>query len=331
MKVLVVNHRDIFHPYAGGSEVVIYEVSKRLMENGIEIHWLSENTRLEGRNEIDGIKLIHKGNKVTLHFHSLKYAKNYDVVMDSVAHAVPFFSYLVNKRTVALVHHVHQYVVDYELSKPLAYVVKKLERYLKKYKRIIAVSHSTKLDLIKLLKIDEHKIEVIHNGVDHDKFRPGEKSPEPMILWIGRLKRYKNPLHAIKIFKMLKTKAKLIIVGKGEKDIENQIIQASSSSDNIIYLGRIPEDQKIKLYQSAWVVLSTSFIEGWGMTITEANASGTPAVAYSVGSLPEIIQHGKNGFLVDYEDYTKAAEYIDYILSDENIMKKCLWIVTMLP
>jgi len=86
-------------------------------------------------------------------------------------------------------------------------------------------------------------------------------------------------------------------------------------------LGRVNEEKKIELYQKSWVILSTSFIEGWGMTIVEANACGTPAVAYKTGSMPEIIKEGKNGFLVDYKDYDKAAEVIDYIL-DESVMNK---------
>ncbi|MBP1357360.1 MAG: glycosyltransferase family 4 protein, partial [Sulfolobus sp.] len=86
--------------------------------------------------------------------------------------------------------------------------------------------------------------------------------------------------------------------------------------------GRVSEEEKVKLYQGSWVVLSTSFIEGWGMTIVEANASGTPAIGYNRGSLPEIIKDGINGFIVDYKDYDKAAQKLEYILEDEGVMKE---------
>ncbi|MBP1358160.1 MAG: glycosyltransferase family 4 protein, partial [Sulfolobus sp.] len=90
---------------------------------------------------------------------------------------------------------------------------------------------------------------------------------------------------------------------------------------NIIFLGKVSENQKVKLYQSSWAVLSTSFIEGWGMTIVEANACGTPVVAYASGSIPEIVENNVNGFLVRYKDINDAAEKLDYILESENTMK----------
>jgi len=53
-------------------------------------------------------------------------------------------------------------------------------------------------------------------------------------------------------------------------------------------VGRVSEEDKIRLYQSAWIVIVTSFIEGWSMVTVEANACGTPVVAYDKGSLPEL-------------------------------------------
>ena len=318
MNLLFINHRDLFHPQAGGAERVIYEVSKRLVKKGINVSWLSEDVG-NSLDKYDDIKLIHVGNKYTIHFLSLRYAKKYDVVIDSVAHAVPFFSYRVNKKAIALVHHVHQDVVKYELNPFTALIVRQLEKFVKNYPYIISVSKTTKEELIKRFKIDESKITIIYNGIDHEVYKPGEKSPTPTILWIGRLKRYKNPLDAIKIFKKLRTKATMFIVGGGE--MEEEVKKAISENKNIIYLGKVDERQKIKLYQSAWVLLSTSFIEGWGMTIVEANACGTPVVAYSTGSIPEIVKDGVNGYLVNYKDIDKAAEILDYILEDENIIK----------
>ncbi|BCU70267.1 glycosyltransferase family 4 protein [Stygiolobus caldivivus] len=319
MRLLFINHRDIFHPQAGGAEQVIYEVGKRLVKEGIEVYWMSEN-KGHAEGEVDGIRLIRKGNPLSLHYYSLREAGKYDVVIDSIAHAVPFFSYKVNRKTIGLIHHVHQDVVDFELNPVLSRIVKHLEKGVKNYRNLISVSNTTKKELIKRFGIDEDKIRVIYNGIDHEKFKPGEKSEYPLVLWIGRLKKYKNPLDAIKIFKRLKNrKAILTIVGTGE--MEDEVKRAISGEKNIFFLGRVEEGKKINLYQKAWVVLSTSFIEGWGMTVVEANSCGTPAVAYSKGSLPEIIQDGVNGFLVEYKNYDKAAEDIDYIIEDENTMR----------
>ena len=316
MRLLFINHRDIYHPQAGGAERVILEVARRLAKRGIDVSWLSESVNTS-RDYEDGVKLLHAGHRFSLHLYSLLQAGKYDVVIDSVAHAVPFFSYLVNRRSIALVHHVHQEVVKYELDPVTATLVRQLEKGVKNYPWIISISHTTKRDLVSL-GVDPRKITVIHNGIDHSLYQPGEKSPTPMILWIGRMKNYKNPLDPIKVFKRLKTRATLVIVGSG--DLEEEVKRATLGERDIIYLGRVSEAKKVELYQRAWVTLSTSFIEGWGMTVVEANACGTPVLGYATGSLPEIVEEGVNGFLVGYKDLDGMAQRLEYMLN-EDVMK----------
>lgn len=316
MRILFVNHRDIYHPRAGGAEEVIYQIAKRLKNT----YWLAE--KIKGRRneeEVDGIRIFRKGNSITLHLFSLKEAKKFDIVIDSVAHAVPFFSYLVNKKAIALVHHVHQDVLRLELNPIIAEIIKLAERKIKDYEYIISVSYTTKKDLVNKLNVDESKINVIYNGVDHEKFKPGKKSEYPIVLWLGRLMKYKNPFDLVEIKKRVKNKARFVVIGGGK--LEKEFAEVAKK-EGIEYLGRVNEEEKIRMYQKAWVLVSTSFIEGWGMTIVEANACGTPAVAYATGALPEIIKDGYNGFVVKYKDFEEMAKKIDYIISDENIMKR---------
>ncbi len=316
MDVIFINHRDPYHPNAGGAENVIYEIGRRLRG----VTWLSEEVKGRPKVEcLDGIKIIRKGNKFTLHYYSLKEAKKHEIVIDSIAHAVPFFSYLVNKKAIALVHHVHQDVVKLELNPILAEFIRLAERRVKNYKYIISVSNTTKQDLIKKLKVDERRITVIYNGVDHDKFKPGEKSEKPIVFWIGRMMKYKNPFDVIEVKRRVEKGVKFVVAGGGELSADFAEI---AKKEGIEYLGKINEKTKIELYKKSWVILSTSFIEGWGMTIVEANSCGTPAVVYSSGSLPEIVKQGINGFVVPYKDINSMAKYINYITSDENIMKE---------
>jgi glycosyltransferase involved in cell wall biosynthesis len=316
LNILLVNHRDPFHPQAGGAEVVLLEVGKRIARKH-NVTWLAESVPSRVSEEIyENIRIKRRGNKYTLHLYSLFEAKNYGVVIDNVAHAVPFSSWLVNEITVAVVHHVHQDVLMYELDPFLATIIKALEKGIKYYRFIVAVSNTTKRDLVTRLKVDESKIHVIYNGVDHEKYRPSEKSVKPMILWIGRMKKYKNPIDAFRIYKRLKKKPELVIAGTG--DLSNEVAMFASKY-GARYLGKVSEIEKINLYQKAWLVLSTSFIEGWGMTVVEANACGTPVVAYATGSMPEIIKDGVNGYLVPYKDYDYAARIIDSILEEDTI------------
>jgi glycosyltransferase involved in cell wall biosynthesis len=318
VELLFINHRDPYHPQAGGAEEILYQVAKRLVGKGVSVTWLSENA---GRAPtcLDGLRFVRRGNTFTLHLYAPMYVKRFDVVVDSVAHAVPFFSYLaVRKKSVALVHHVHQDVLGYELNPFYSSMLRFLERRIKDYSHVISVSCTTRKQLVERLNVDPRKITVIHSGVDHSVYKPGGKFGEPVVLWLARLKNYKNPLDSLRILRRMKVKAKLLIAGGG--DLEAQIREAVKGFDNVSYLGRVGPE-KVGLYQGAWAFLSTSFIEGWGMTVVEANACGTPAVAYSTGSLPEVIREGENGFLVDYKDYDRAAKLLDYLLEDEDTMR----------
>ncbi len=315
--LLIVNHRDIYHPQAGGAEEVLKEVATRLVSKGNRVTWFSESVKNRpSKEEYEGILLKRRGGRASVHIFSLKEAKKHEVVLDSIAHAVPFFSYLVNAKSIALVHHVHQDVVKYELGYLSREAVRFLERQIKRYNYVIAVSETTKKDLHDKLHIDESKVKVIYNGVDHLKFKPGEKDKEPTVLWIGRLKRYKNPFDIFEIKRRMKTRAKFVVVGSG--DLSQQFAEESRKQD-VLYLGRVDEKEKVSLYQRAWAILSTSFIEGWGMTIVEANSCGTPAVVYNTGSLPEVVQEGVNGFVVGYKDFDSAAKALDYLMEEKNM------------
>jgi glycosyltransferase involved in cell wall biosynthesis len=317
LDVLFVNHRDIYHPQAGGAELVIYEVGRRLAKEA-EVTWLAESVpRRRAEELVEGIKVKRRGDKYTLHLYSLIEARRHEIVVDSIAHAAPFFSYKVSRRAVALVHHVHQGVLRLELDPLRAALLKALEKRVRNYRNLIAVSKTTKRDLMKL-GIDEERIHVIYNGVDHERYRPGEKSEKPMILWIGRMKRYKNPFDSLKIYKRLTKRAEMVVAGGG--DLAEEFAEVATRM-GVRYLGRVSEEEKVRLYQRAWVVLSTSYVEGWGMTVVEANACGTPVVAYATGSMPELIKEGVNGFLVPYKDYKYAAKIMDSIL-EEGVVKE---------
>jgi glycosyltransferase involved in cell wall biosynthesis len=315
LDLLIVNHRDIYHPQAGGAEVVLYEVGRRLTKKA-DVTWFAESVRGRRSEElVDGIRVKRRGKKYTLHLYSLIEAKNHEIVVDSVAHAAPFFSYKVNRNTVAIVHHIHQDVLRFEVNYLQAMVLRTLEKGIRNYDNIVTVSNTTKRGLLKL-GVDEEKVHVIYNGVDHEKYRPGEKSEKPMILWIGRMKRYKNPFDSLRIYKRLAKKAEMVVVGGG--DLAEEFARIAMGM-GVKYLGKVTEEEKIRLYQRAWVVLSTSYIEGWGMTVVEANACGTPVVAYATGSMSEIIQEDVNGFLVPYKEYDYAAKVINTILEEGTI------------
>jgi glycosyltransferase involved in cell wall biosynthesis len=225
----VLNHRDPRHPRAGGSEVVLWEVCRRLSRLGVGVTWLAERFPSSQEDETFGSILIkRRGDPLSLHFFSLVEARRHEVVLDSVAHAVPFFSYLVNPYSAALVHHVHQDVLDLELGRFQASLLKRLERMVSRYPFLVAISKTTKKELVSRFNVSSERIRVIHNGLDHNFYRPQfqSKTKKPTILWLGRLKRYKNPLDAPRIFSLLspdiRSNAKLVVAGRGDLERETR-------------------------------------------------------------------------------------------------------------
>ncbi|MEM1560075.1 MAG: glycosyltransferase family 4 protein [Ignisphaera sp.] len=332
MNILWINHRDPRHPDAGGAEVRFREIARRLVKMGYKVTLLCEKVNgLPSEEVLDGIRIKRIGDKVSIHLLALKYASKfgckYDLIIDDIAHAVPWFSPIVTRTPViAQVHHVHQEVLYVELPKHIAFFVAQLERTIPKvYSHIIAVSRSTKEELINKFNINRKNIFVVPNGVDLSRFKPGPKDPRATILWIGRIKKYKNLedlLYAYRMVEYVVKNTQLIVIGTGDYEPRTRELSKNLRLKNIKFLGRVSEEEKIVWMQRAWIIVSTSIVEGWGMTITEAAACGTPAVAYNVPGLRDSIIHMKTGILVEPRNLKELVDAITSLLIDENLRMK---------
>lgn len=333
MNILWINHRDPKHPQAGGAEVHIREVAKRLVKRGHRVTLICE--RFHGssaQDTIDGIEIKRIGNKYTIHLIApivvSKSAKNYDIIVDDIAHAVPWWSsFLARKPVIGIVLHVHQAVASVELSFPLSSIVKVTERSIKyAYDNLITISYSTKEDLMNYLQISEHEIKVIYLGIDHEVYCPGnEKFQQPTILWVGRIKKYKNLDHLIMAFGIVKKRishARLIIVGTGDYESEARRLACELGLTDIVFLGKVKDVEKLELLRKSWILAITSMIEGWGVSILEAAACATATVGYDAGAIKEAVIDGRTGLLAKYGDITELADKICLILTDEKFRDK---------
>src|SRR5665811_2351046 len=88
-------------------------------------------------------------------------------------------------------------------------------------------------------------------------------------------------------------------------------------NDCVSFLGFVSEEEKADLYRQSWVLATASMVEGWGLTVIEANACGTPAVSFNVPGLNESIVQGNTGRLAD--DDTEFVEALVDILSDDSL------------
>ena len=330
MRLLWVNHRDPEHPDAGGAEVHLREVGKRLVRLGHEVTLISE--RFNGsayEDVVNGIKVKRVGNKYTIHLmvplFVARQAKKFDIVIDDIAHGIPWWSPSVTDvPTLGIVHHVHQLVAPVELGFPLNAIVVAAEKTTKyAYKRILTVSKSTKEDLTSLLGIPENKIQVIYYGVDHNFYTPStDKFEKPTILWLGRIKRYKNLDHLIYAFSILKKRlpdARLVIAGSGDYEGKIRELVSAHGLKGVTFTGRVWGERKLELLRRSWLLAMTSMIEGWGMSILEAAACMTPAIAYRSGAFEEAIIDGKTGLLAEYGQVNDLAMMMTEVLENNSL------------
>jgi len=191
--------------------------------------------------------------------------------------------------------------------------------------KIIAVSNSTKNDIIKFYPEYIDKIKVIHEGVEPQFFPRNEKEIKEKlnrykidfkyILLLGTLEPRKNILRAIDAFIKLKQnkdiEEKLVIVGRKGwlyKEILERINEMSFSSD-VVFPGFVEDDDLPFLYSGAEIFLYPSLYEGFGLPILEAMACGTPIITSEYSSLPEVA--GNAAILIDStktEEIAKALE-----------------------
>jgi glycosyltransferase involved in cell wall biosynthesis len=167
-------------------------------------------------------------------------------------------------------------------------------------------------------------ITIAHNGVDEKLYtHKFTKTKHPQVLYLGRIKPYKSIDIVIKAMKSLVEKnkdIKLVIAGSGENEGElKKLAKQLEIEKNVDFRGRVTEAEKAKLLAESWVFVQPSQMEGWGISVIEANACGTPVVASNVPGLRDSVQNPHTGYLVQQGNIDLFAARIDLILSNKNI------------
>jgi glycosyltransferase involved in cell wall biosynthesis len=144
------------------------------------------------------------------------------------------------------------------------------------------------------------------------------------VVAVGRLvpvKRFHLLVEALVRLKATHPDLRAVIAGEGyERPALEALVAAHGAQAWIELPGFVDDDALIDLYRSAWVVASSSLREGWGMTVTEAGACGTPAVATRIGGHEDAVLDGRSGLLVDSTDELVTA--LDAVLRDEVLRRR---------
>jgi glycosyltransferase involved in cell wall biosynthesis len=179
--------------------------------------------------------------------------------------------------------------------------------------------------MVKSYGVKPNRIAMVSNGVDTEFFTSvhQEKPLDPLLLYVGRLVPEKDPLTLLEAFRTILNlfpSARLRMIGdgplKGKIDnflLERQLQQSVSLMKGIVDLR--PEMAK------AWVLVVSSFREASPNVILEAMASGLPVVAPRVGGIPEMVLHGRTGFLFEPSRPESLAHFLSILLRDEPLRR----------
>jgi glycosyltransferase involved in cell wall biosynthesis/O-antigen/teichoic acid export membrane protein len=307
--ILILTDRDWTHPQGGGTGTNLFGQVARWVAWGHRVTVVAGDYPGAQRVERPAPNLtIHRmGTRLTV-FPRAAVAmlrglgRDADVVLE-VVNGIAFFTPLWLRRPrVALVHHVHRHHYVHEYGRVGSLAAWALEtfplRVLYSGTRFITISQAARRDLI-ATGVGEERIHVAYPGVEQSQFREPDPAPEPLLLYLGRLKQYKRIESLFSVMEQV-PEATLLVAGHGDHRaaLEDEIAERGLG-DRVRLIGHVTEDEKRELFRRAWLTLTASSAEGWCLTVMEAAACGTPSAALRVGGLPESIVDGETGLLAD--------------------------------
>jgi glycosyltransferase involved in cell wall biosynthesis len=206
--------------------------------------------------------------------------------------------------------------------------------------RVIAVSGWVKQELVELLRVKEHSIEIIPNGIDLNLFYPRPRNEEsvvliqpfsfrrPYILYASRIDHpVKNHIKLIEAFGIFRERTRyphrLVLAGRDgiQADRVKDAAAASKYHNDIFFTGHFPMTSLPELYAGADFVVFPSMYEGFGLGVLEAMASGIPVACARAASLPETAEHAALYF--DPADAEDMADRMVTITSNRELARDC--------
>ena len=328
--VHVVAWRDLADVEAGGSEIHAAHVCRAWAEAGVDVTLRTSFAQGHPPEVVrDGYRVIRRAGRYLV-FPRAALAEigrrtgPRDALVE-IWNGMPFFSPIwARGPRLTFLHHVHGEMWRMVLPPNLAQIGDTIERRiaptLYRRSRIATLSESSKADMVAQLGFRPDRVAVVPPGI-HARFSPGgERSAVPLVVAVGRLmpaKRFDLLIRAAALARASVPGLRLTIVGDGYERIElERIASEVGGTDWIDLPGRCSDTELVALYRRAWLLASASSHEGWGMSITEAAACGTPAVATDIPGHRDAIQDGVTGLLCPDPDALGPA--IAGLLADDE-------------
>ncbi|MBT2582062.1 N-acetyl-alpha-D-glucosaminyl L-malate synthase BshA [Planococcus sp. ISL-109] len=334
------------YPTVGGSGVVATELGKMLAEKGHEIHFITSSTPFR-LNRMYANIFSHQ---VDVNSYSVFQYAPYDIALATkiaeviknekldllhVHYAIPHAVCAILGRDMAgsdigIVTTLHGTDItvlgtDSSLKDAIRYGIEKSDI-------VTAVSDSLKQQTYEMIAPDQ-KIETVHNFVDEREYHVRDsaglkqelsiEAHEKVLIHVSNFRKVKRVEDVIYTFAKVREalNAKLLLVGDGpEISWIHQLVKELHLENDVLFLGK--RDNLSELYSMSDVKLLMSEKEAFGLVLLEAMACGVPAIGTRIGGIPEIIEPGKNGYLVELGDSDAAADAAIKILGDAELYQR---------
>ncbi len=336
MKVLWLSWKDITHPDSGGAEMSGLEHAKAWTQAGHSVHWVSTGyTNSKQQEVVDGIVYEHIGSKwmwylgvihILMAYKYITQWKNeYDFIVDEI-HGPPLLTPLYAKKPkIVIIHEVAGDIWKKTVPFPISWIAQHIVEpfFFKAYTKVpfIVGAQTTKDDLIKV-GISEQNITLIPYGVTIPIQKTNyPKEVTPTLIFLSSLRPIKGFDRVYEAFKSIQKEIpeiKLWVVGDDSLPYGQKLKQkVLRENKNVIFNGKVSQEEKFELLQRAHILTHGSYKEGWGLVVIESNAVGTPAVVFDAAGLRNSIISDKTGYLARSE-----REFCGYIVELLNNTEK---------
>jgi glycosyltransferase involved in cell wall biosynthesis len=329
-RVRIVAWRDLDDPEAGGSELHADRVAAHWADAGLDVELRTSMVAGEAREiRRHGYRVVRWGGRYQVFPQVASEAYRFpearpDAVVD-VWNGMPFFSPLwFRGPRLAVLHHVHGEMWSMTLKPAYAAVGEAIERRLAPlvYRRtpVATLSASSRTEIVEQLGLPAANVAVVEPGLD-PRYRPGgRRSADPLVVAVGRLvpvKRYELLFAELAAARRAVPALRAVVVGEGYERPRLEALRHALGADGWLELpGHVDDAALVELYRAAWLVASSSLREGWGMTLTEAAACATPAVATDIAGHRDAVVDGETGLLVAADGLGDAIAAL--LLDDER-------------
>lgn len=343
LRVLFVVYRDFKNPSAVGGDFYLWELAKGLscLGNHVTIVCASfQGSKM--REVIDGVNFIRVDGLWGLSFKIFNFYMrslkgNFDVVVEEAlgGQRFPFFCVVyVKEPLLAVWHQKHDKIFHEQYPYPVAVVLSFFEFFQARLYRKHGIVNPSKGAKEKLLGLgfSRDKVNVIYDGVG-GVFNNArlDKERENRLVWLGKIRRYKRPDHAIlALAELIKKTGKsftLVIAGKVSEidgDYVNELRSLAQSldvSENVEFRFNISESEKLDLLERSLVLVQPSPVEGFSIVVMEANRCGTPVVV-SDGVPADVVKNNYNGLVYPYGNINAFATALVNMLTNKDLWAK---------